>query len=94
MIKLNRSILDSLPIYGEAHLEACRQAGVADPVKALTDTDEYPRLLKIPQAEWNVGWFAGVAEAHGVLVEVLWEQAVAAIAKQAAPVARKTRRAS
>jgi hypothetical protein len=61
-------------IYVVGFLEACAQAKVADPLDALIETEDYPRLAKIPNVEWMIGWLHGCAEAHGVRVEALWKQ--------------------
>lgn len=73
-IDLNKHASESAKIYAEAIIEACQQAKVKDPKLALTDADEFPKLLKIPEVEYAIGWINGCAEALGVLVEVLWDQ--------------------
>lgn len=66
-----KSCRESGRIYAEALVEAC---GTVDPANVLTDTDDYPEIVKkVEQAEFIVGWFHGVAEACGVVVDVCWE---------------------
>jgi hypothetical protein len=70
----NNHARESAIIYAEALLEACQKTKVADPCRALTDADEFPKLRKISEVEYAIGWLNGCAECHGVIVEVLWEQ--------------------
>lgn len=74
--KLRRAAHD----YVAALLEACEKAKVKSPLHALTDTDAYPRLQKIPEVEFCVGWLHGVADAIGIKVEALFEQVAAELA--------------
>lgn len=75
-IQFNRVVRESAQLYAEGLIEACAPKGI-DPVKVLTDTDDYPQIVKkVEQVEYIVGWFNGVAEAHGILVETLWDQLV------------------
>ena len=71
-IKMNSYATTSAKIYVAAILEACKKAKIADPLEAITNTDAYPRLLKIAEVEFAIGWLNGCAESHGVTVEVLW----------------------
>ena len=75
-ITLNHHARTSALIYAEAVLEACRKAKVSDPIAALVDTDDYPRLKRIDMIEYAIGWLHGCAEANGVTVEVLWSSLV------------------
>jgi hypothetical protein len=84
MIKLNPKARRSALVYAEGFLDACRQAKVADPLDALIETDAYPRLAKIYNVEWMVGWLHGCAEAHGVKVEALWKLVAPSSSKRAA----------
>lgn len=68
--KIRRAALD----YAEAILEACTMCKVADPLRAVTDTDAYPRLQKVPCVEFAIGWLHGCADMMGVKIEVLWAQ--------------------
>lgn len=79
---LNNYVKDSAIIYVEAILEACKTVKVADPRSALVDTDlRAPRLQKIPEVEFAIGWLNGCAESHGVTIDAVWNAAVIAIAK-------------
>jgi hypothetical protein len=89
-LTLNRTATESGEIYATALSEACEKAGGADPVKVLTDTDDYPQVVKhVDMAEYIVGWFWGVAESLGVLPETLWEK----LAPKPAPKKTKKRKA-
>jgi DNA (cytosine-5)-methyltransferase 1 len=73
-IKLNRVCAESLKIYAAGIMQACEEAGGVDPIELLTETDRFPQIVKaLETVEFICGWFAGVAEAHGVHVEALWE---------------------
>jgi hypothetical protein len=75
-ITLNHHARTSALIYAETILEACRVAKIKDPIAALIDTDDYPRLKRIDMVEYAIGWLNGCAESHGVTVVTLWEQIV------------------
>jgi hypothetical protein len=91
-LTLNRTTRESGECYAEALVEACSKAGVADPVKVLTDTDDYPQVTReVEMAEFLVGWFHGVADSLGVQLEALWE-AVAGDAQPAPPPPPKARK--
>ena len=75
-IDLNHYARASALIYAEALLDGCRRTKI-DPIEALVDTDDFPRLLKIPGIEFAIGWLHGCAEAHAVTVDALWEQVIA-----------------
>jgi hypothetical protein len=64
----------SARIYYVALIEACIKAKVTDVRRALTDADEFPRLKKISEVEFAIGWLHGCAESHGVTVEFLWDE--------------------
>lgn len=71
----NTRARDSARIYADAVLEACQQAKITDPIiEVITESDRYPRLQKISEVEYAIGWLHGCAEAHEVTVEVLWDQ--------------------
>jgi hypothetical protein len=72
-IKMNAHAAESAAIYAAALVDACKKVN-ADPLIALVDAEEFPRLLKIATVEFAIGWLHGCAESHGVTVEVLWEQ--------------------
>ena len=83
-VKLSRSARESGAIYAAALTQACQLAAaqatgkasgrVIDPLKVLTDTDDYPQVTKdVDQAEFLVGWFHGVSDALGIQIETLWE---------------------
>lgn len=91
-IELNRYAHDSAIIYAEALLEACKKAKVLDPMRALTDADEFPALLKISEVEYAIGWLNGCAETCGVTVTVLWAHVLGLIAKHTGPVKTPFRR--
>lgn len=46
--------------------------GKVDPVKFITNSDDYPAIQKRPMAEWIAGWCRGVADAHGIGERELW----------------------
>jgi hypothetical protein len=69
---LNPHAHESAAIYIEAILDACERCKVTNPLRVLTDADEFPRLQKIPEVEYAIGWLNGCAEAHGVTASVLW----------------------
>jgi hypothetical protein len=85
----NHHVRESAKIYGEALIDACRQAKVIEPKQALLDTDAFPRLLKIPNVEYAIGWLHGCAESHGVLVEVLWFALLAELGGESMTAARE-----
>ena len=68
--KLRAAVRD----YFMAFLEACGQKKVEKPRDAFVNTDAYPRLQKIPEVEFCVGWLHGVAEAIGLAPEQLFDQ--------------------
>ena len=70
----------SLLTYAEGMLEAFATAKITNHLEALTETDAFPRLMKIPNTEWMIGWLHGLAEAHGVTVKALWAEALRMIA--------------
>jgi hypothetical protein len=82
-IKLNHIARESAEIYADVVLEACRKAKV-EPIDALIDTDDYPKLLKHPMVEFAIGWLTGCAEAHAVTLEALWNQVGPKTARKAA----------
>src|SRR5689334_20167223 len=63
---LNKKLRAAAHDYVEAFLEACTIKKVDDPLDALRNTDAYPRLQKIPEVEFAVGWLHGVADAIGI----------------------------
>lgn len=71
---LNDKVRKGAVLYAEAILEACAKAKVKNPLHAVTDTDFYPRLQRIPEVEFAVGWLHGCADVIGVKIEVLWAQ--------------------
>lgn len=73
---LGPTVAKSLVTYAEALIEAFNQAKVTDFIEALTETDCYPRLMKIPNVEWMIGWLHGLAEAHEVSVKIIWAEAL------------------
>lgn len=74
-IRLTPTVLESAQLYAAALVQACEESAEdVTPIDYLVDTDEYPdTAAHIDMGEWIVGWFHGVAEAHGVLPEVLWD---------------------
>lgn len=59
--------------YGAALIEACKTVTPeVDPLSALEDTDAYPRLRKIPELEFIVGWLNATACVLGKPVRALW----------------------
>lgn len=78
---LNDYARDSAIIYAEALIEACGKTKVPDPVRALTDADDFPRLRKISEVEYAIGWLNGCAECHGVTVTALWAQIIAGMSQ-------------
>ena len=71
-INLNHHARTSALIYVECVLDGCREAK-CDPIQALEDTDDHPKLRKLDLVEFSIGWLHGCAEAHGVTVVALWE---------------------
>lgn len=71
---LNDKVRKAAILYAEAILEACEKAKVTNHLHAITDTDFYPRLQRIPEVEFAVGWLHGCADVIGVKIEVLWAQ--------------------
>ncbi len=75
-IELNSHARESAGIYVDAVIEACEKVRIKNPKATLSDTDQYPKLMKIPDVEYAIGWLNGCAEAHGVIVDVLWDQII------------------
>jgi hypothetical protein len=73
---INRTASDSARIYVDLILEACEKLRI-DPTDAILNTDEHPRLLKVPQVEFAIGWLHGLAEAHELVAEQIWGAVVA-----------------
>lgn len=69
---LDKKIEKSAKVYAEAFAEACDNARVKDPLHALVETDAYPRLQKIPEVEFAIGWLHCLAETIGIKVERLF----------------------
>lgn len=87
----------SLATYTAGLLEAFEQAKIKESeyTDAIKETDRYPRLQKIPLAEWMIGWLYGVAEAHGVNVTAVWYRGLCLVGEKtsaADKAARKTSR--
>lgn len=72
-MKINKTTRDAAIDYADAITDACKIAKV-DPIKALTDTDEYPKLLKREMVEFSIGWFRGLADVMGVTIEAAWAE--------------------
>lgn len=72
-IRMNEHARISARIYCDALLEACAKVK-ADPLRALTETDEFPRLMKMSGVEFAIGWLHGCAESHEITVEALWTE--------------------
>jgi hypothetical protein len=91
-IKWHSSIAKtSARIYAEALIEACEKVG-ADPRRALTDADEFPKLMKISEVEYSIGWLNGCAESHELTVEAFWDRLLPTLAKQTGAVMTPFRR--
>lgn len=91
-LKLNDKLTRALVAYTEGLLEAMEGARVPEDeyLDALTETDGYPRLQKVPVAEWMIGWIAGVAEANGVSIGAIWRHGLNLVnAKAAARAGRR-----
>jgi hypothetical protein len=86
-IKMNRYASDSSTIYAEAIIEACKKLKL-DPLEAITNTEDHPKLLKTANIEFAIGWLNGCAESHGVTIEKLWEKIAPKAAKNVARYAR------
>jgi len=71
---LNKYTQDSAVIYMRAFIEACIDKKVTDYARALTDTDDFPRLRNVTELEFAIGWLHGCAECHGVPVTELLKQ--------------------
>jgi hypothetical protein len=72
-LDINKTTRDAATDYADAIIDACKLAKVA-PIKALTDTDEYPKLLKREMVEFSIGWFRGIADVIGVTIEEAWAE--------------------
>jgi hypothetical protein len=68
---INNYARTSALTYAEAFLEACAKLKIKDPLAALIDTDDYPKLRTISEVEFAIGWLHGCAECHGVTIEVI-----------------------
>lgn len=92
-IRLTPEVLESAQLYAAALVQACEESSEdVTPIDYLVDTDEYPDTARhIDMGEWIVGWFHGLAEAQGVLPEVLWD-AVAPQPKRPPQVLKQPRR--
>ncbi len=82
---------DSARIYAEALIEACEKVG-AFPRRALTDADDYPKLVKIEDVEYSIGWLNGCAEAHELSVGAFWDRLLPELDKATGPVQTTFRR--
>jgi hypothetical protein len=57
--------------YYEALADECKRLKV-DPVAALHNADQFPRLQKIPVIEYIIGWFAGVSACLTSDLRAVW----------------------
>jgi len=72
---LNPVALESAVDFAAALIEACKTVRPeVDPLSAITDTDAYPRLARVPQVEFMVGWISATACVLGRPVHVLWAE--------------------
>lgn len=72
-VKLTRSQKESIKVYGEGLRKELARHGLKRgefaSVWSLDDDD----LQDDPDVQWLIGYFAGVAESHGVVEEVIFD---------------------
>jgi hypothetical protein len=74
MFMLNTTAKRSAIDYGAALIEACKTVKPeVDPLRALDEADAYPRLTKIPEVEYVIGWINGVAATLGTTTAKFWK---------------------
>ncbi len=83
--------------YAAALIEACQSVRpVVDPLAALAEADAYPRLTKIPEVEYCIGWINGCADTLGTTTVKFWAAlsplGIAAYQKTAAHAKERVRR--
>lgn len=83
--------------YAAALIEACKTVRPeVDPIAALDEADAYPRLTKIPEVEFCIGWINAVAVVLGTTTARFWKVlgplAEAQYAKTAASAKERVRR--
>ena len=88
IVCLNGYASASAHLYVELILEACTRRKI-DARDAIINTDSYPQLNKTADVEFAIGWLHGVAEAHELLAEQVFDAMT-----MPAVVAKKTRRAA
>jgi hypothetical protein len=68
--------------YAAALIEACKTVRPEiDPLDALDNADAYPRLTKISEVEFCIGWINGCASTLGSTTQKFW-RALAPLAEQ------------
>ncbi len=90
---LNKKLRASAHDYVAAILEACALCKVKDPAYAFMNTDAFPRLQKISEVEFAVGWLHGAADAIGIKPEELFAQVAIEIRAKLTTDRRKARAA-
>lgn len=70
----NNHARTSAYIYAEAVLEACEKAKIPweKSLDVLVNADEYPKVTKISEVEFAIGWLHGCAETLGITIDALW----------------------
>jgi hypothetical protein len=72
IVCLNGFASESASIYIELIVEACKRRKI-DPRDAIINTDSYPQLNKTAEVEFAIGWLHGLAEAHELLAEQVFD---------------------
>jgi hypothetical protein len=72
IVCLNGYASQSAHLYVELILEACARRKI-DARDAIINTDSYPVLNKTSDVEFAIGWLHGVAEAHELLAEQIFD---------------------
>ena len=73
IVCLNGYASESAHLYVELILEACARRKI-DARDAIINTDGYPQLNKTAEVEFAIGWLHGLAEAHELDAEQIFER--------------------
>lgn len=76
IVCLNPYASESLGIYIELLVGVCARRKL-DARDVLINTDEYPELARSREVEFAIGWIHGVAEAHELVAEQLFDAVTA-----------------
>jgi len=95
-LKLSSKLTKSLTVYTAGLLDAFETANIKkeDYSTAITETDRFPRLQKVPVAEWMIGWLHGLAEAQGVTPLAVWYAGLCLLSEKTSAEDKAARRAS